>query len=317
MASSCWTGARLALLRSSPLPESSPSVSKSPAPAFRERGFLRFFVPWLVALSLPIPGSAHDLWMIPGKFRLDMGESTRIFINNGDVFPEAHSLLAEQRVAGLWLHGQGEPTPVTERRVDGRSLTFDFEASKPGIYVLALSTRPRRVRLKAADFNDYLENEGLPRAFELRNELGEAEQATVERYTKWAKAYIAVAGGEVEDPPWAEPVGHRFEIVPISNPTRVEAEDELSFRVLFDGEPLEGTVVVGARAGGPEKEIEAVTDEDGVVNVSVSSSGRWYLRAIHMTRPEEDPEVQWESFWCTLTFEAAARVGSPEEVVGE
>ena len=292
-------------------------MSHSTALAFRGRGVVLFFVLWFVVLALPNPGSAHDLWMIPGKFRLAMGESTRIFINNGDVFPEALSLLAEQRVAGLWLHGRGEPTPVTRRRVDGRSLTFDFEGMNPGVHAVALSTLPRRVRLKAADFNDYLENEGLPLAFELRKELGETGEATFERYTKWAKAYIAVAGVVEKDHSWTEPVGHPFEIVPLSNPTRVEAEDEFFLRVLFAGEPLQGIVVVGGRAGGPKKEVEAVTDEDGVVNVSVSSSGRWYLRAIHMVRLEEDFDVQWESFWCTLTFEAAARARSPEADLGE
>ena len=289
----------------------------SSAPAFRKRGVLLFFVSWFAVFALPNPVSAHDLWMIPGKFRLAMGESTRIFINNGDVFPEALSLLAEERVAGLWLHGQGKTTPVTRFRVDGRSLTFDFEETNPGIHALALSTVPRRVRLKAADFNDYLENEGLALAFELRKEFGEAELATFERYTKWAKAYIAVAGVVEKDYAWVEPVDHPFEIVPISNPTRVEAEDEFFLRVLFAGEPLEGIVVVGGRAGGPEKEIEAVSDEEGVVKVSVSSSGRWYLRAIHMVRLEDDPDVQWESFWCTLTLEVAARARTPGETLGE
>lgn len=269
-----------------------------------------------MALLLPVPVFAHDLWLIPGRYRLDVGESTRIFINNGDVFPEAVTLLAEPRIAGLWLFAGGERRLVTERRVDGRSLTFDFDAVQPGIYTLALETRPRRVRLNADDFQDYLEEEGLSVALELREELGETEQAAVERYTKWAKTYVTVMGADEESAAWAEPVGHRIEIVPMTNPTRVEAEEELSFKVLFEDEPLEGVTVVGGRAGRAEREIEAVTGEDGIATVSVVSSGRWYLRALHMVRLEEGEDAQWESFWCTLTFEVSPRASSARDPGG-
>jgi hypothetical protein len=50
-------------------------------------------------LLFPAPGFAHDLWILPGKYRLGVGELTRVFVNNGDVFPESLTLLGEQRLS--------------------------------------------------------------------------------------------------------------------------------------------------------------------------------------------------------------------------
>jgi uncharacterized GH25 family protein len=156
------------------------------------------------------------------------------------------------------------------------------------------------VRLKADEFNEYVKEEGLLRVFNEREEHGELADAVVERYTKWSKAILVV---EEEDDTWKEPTGTKIEIVPDNGFFDTKAGHELSFRVLFDGKPLSGSTVVGARAGGPQKEVESVTDDEGRARFTFPDSGRWYIRTIHMIRLVDDPETQWESFWTTLTFE--------------
>jgi hypothetical protein len=264
-----------------------------------------------VLLSLPGLAPAHDLWIVPGKYRLEPSESTRVFVNSGDVFPESLTLLGSHRVAELSVHGPGWPdgfTLVTEFRVDGRSLTFDLAPPAPGSHVLGLETRPRTVRLKPEDFEDYLSEEKLARMAELREQAGESEEAAVERYTKWAKTVIEVAGdvtaGGDAAPAWAQPIGHRIELVPLQDPNRLSSGDSFAFEVRFEGEPLGSARVVGGRAGGDEV-LEVETDDGGKASVRLPKPGRWYVRTLHMIRSEEDPEVRWESFWCTFTFEVA------------
>jgi len=240
-----------------------------------------------------------------GQYRLDPYETTRVFINNGDNFPESLSLLGQQRVTALVLHGPAEPQTISEFRVEGKSLSFEITPTTAGSHVVALSTRSRRVRLKAEEFNDYLDENGLGSVLATREELGEINEAAVERYAKWAKAFIDVGELEAdeEEPAWSKPVGHTIEIVPDKNPNEVAAGGRLGLRVLYEGEPLAGATVTGGKAGGAAGEILTTTDEDGHASVTVLSSGRWYLRAIHMIERADDPEVRWESFWCTLTFE--------------
>jgi hypothetical protein len=63
--------------------------------------------------------------------------------------------------------------------------------------------------------------------------------------------------------------------------------------------------ITGARASGPAREIRATTNRDGEAAVTVTAPGRWYVRALHLTRMEADPEVDWQSYWSTLSFEVA------------
>jgi len=259
---------------------------------------------WLVLGACFLAGAshlrAHDLWIVPGRFHLNPGERIRIFLNSGDEFPKSDSLVGEFRIASFNLYSATEQIPLSRFVVDGKSLTAEMKAPPKGTVVLGLATKPRLVRLKADEFNEYLKEEGLLRVLEEREQRGETADAVVERYTKWAKAILAVGEG---DDSWKKNLGMRIEIVPEVDPCATKVGGELSVRVLFDGEPLSGSTLVGARAGGPPKELEGITDDEGRARLAIGEAGRWYIRTIHMIRLVDDPETQWESFWTTLTFE--------------
>jgi uncharacterized GH25 family protein len=265
-----------------------------------------------VALLLVFSSSAlaHDLWVVPGKYRLGVDEVTRVFVNNGDVFPESLTLFGQHRLSGVRSVSSAGEVPVSEFRVDGKSLTFDFRSAAPGSHLILLATRARMVRMKGEDFENYLADEGLTAPAEMRKEKGETSAPAVERYFKWAKAVVDVGDEPGSERFWSEPAGDRFEIVPLEHPNRVAPGGTLRLRVLFDGQPLPAVKVTGARASGTAKEISASTDERGEVSVTVTAPGRWYVRAIHMVHLAEDPEVEWESYWATLSFEVQSTSGN-------
>ncbi|HLE68416.1 MAG TPA: DUF4198 domain-containing protein [Vicinamibacteria bacterium] len=256
------------------------------------------------------PGFAHDLWILPGKYRLRADEVTRVFVNNGDVFPESLTLLGKERLSEVLSVSSAGELPISEFRVDGKSLTFDFQSAAPGSHVIVLGTRPRTVRMKGEVFEDYLAVEGLTAIAAIRKELGQTSEPAVERYAKWAKAIVDVGDEPGTESVWAENAGQPFEIVPLDHPNRVQPGGALRLRVLLDGEPLAGVSVTGARASGPAKEISATTDERGEAAVTVTAPGRWYVRAIHMIRLEGAPEASWASYWATLSFEVQSTAGS-------
>jgi uncharacterized GH25 family protein len=259
------------------------------------------FLLGLCVLFLATEGvTAHDLWVVPGKFRLQSGEKIRIFLNSGDEFPKSDSLLGEFRISSLMLFSTSEQSPLSRFFADGKSLTTEMKAPLQGTVVLSLATKPRLVRLKSDEFNEYVKEEGLLRIFNEREEHGELDDTVVERYTKWAKAILFVEEG---DEAWQKPTGMTIEIMPEDDLYEYSAGQELSFQVLFDGKPLPGATLVAQRAGGPRKELEDVTDNEGRARFIFAESGRWYVRTIHMIRLVDDPETQWESFWATLTFE--------------
>ena len=282
-------------------------MSFRPAPGRQGQAFslsrlvAALFLPFLLIVPDAL---AHDLWIVPGQFRLRPRETTRVFIVNGDAFPVSSTLLGRHRIESLYLHVGEERQPIADLRVDGRAQTFELSIPQGGYAVLALATEARRVRLTPDDFTDYLEEEGLTRIATLREELGQVELATVERYQKWAKAILRVEAPDEGAGEGADAVGHRIEIVPVTDPFAIGPRDDLVVRVLFESEPAPGLRVVGGIAGGPER-IEGVTNSAGELSLTIPEPGRWYVRTIHMIPAEDNSETDWESYWATLSFEIA------------
>jgi uncharacterized GH25 family protein len=272
-------------------------MRRRPAPLSPVRGAIALL------LFLSSSGLAYDLWILPGKFRLQADELTRVFVNNGEVFPESLTLLGEHRLREVSSTSPSGELPISGFRVDGKSLTFDFRSAASGSHVITLETKPRTVRMKGEDFESYLAEEGLIAMAGMRKELGQSSEPAVERYTKFAKTVVEVGEPSDSKRTWAEGVGQAFEIVPLDDPNEVEAGEPLRLRVLFDSEPLSGASIRGARASAEAKEISTTTDERGECSVTPAAPGRWFVRALHMVHLEEDPEVSWESYWATLTFE--------------
>ena len=253
-------------------------------------------------LASAVPVFSHDLWIVPGKFFLQPGEKTRVFVNSGDTFPTSAALVNAARIQTFTVHtGPSAENPVINFVAEGESLTTEIAAAEAGSLVLTLALEPRLIRLKPEEFHRYLMDEGLPQLVRLREALGESEHPAVERYTKWAKALLFV--GVREDGRWSEPTGMRLELVPQSPPQALRRGGTMLLVVLFEGKPLPDVTVVGGRAGTPAHRVSAVTDSNGEISLVLQEAGRWYLRALHVTRLQDDPEADWESFWTTITFQ--------------
>jgi len=255
-----------------------------------------------LALIIATPVFSHDLWIVPGKFVLQPGEKVRVFINSGDAFPASDALINAARIESLTFHSPSSgKNPISGFVADAKSLTAEITASEPGAAALALVLEPHLIRLKAEEFNQYLEDEGLPQLVKLREALGESDEPTVERYTKSAKALLSV--GDRPNERWSEPTGLKMEIVPQATLSALRRGATLRVVVLFEGKPLSDVTVVGGRAGTPAHRVRAMTDSNGEAEVVLGEAGRWYLRALHVIRLQDDPQADWESFWTTVTFE--------------
>jgi hypothetical protein len=188
---------------------------------------------------------------------------------------------------------------------DTSRLSLDSGAA--GALLVGVSTKPRRIELSAADFDAYLEHDGVLDVLETRRRQGVSDAPVRERYSKHVKALFRV-GGE-SGPAWGLALGYPAEIVPLSDPNGLAAGGVLEARVLVRGAPLAGQLVYASYAGFAAGEgdahreaLHARTDAQGVVRFTLPRAGRWYLRLIHMV-PLEEQGVDYESLWATLTFE--------------
>ncbi|HEU5171149.1 MAG TPA: DUF4198 domain-containing protein [Gemmatimonadales bacterium] len=258
-----------------------------------------------VALAAGVPAAAaHDLFIKLTSYFLRPGAGVRVPILNG-TFTSSDNAVARDRIADLALVSPAGRTTLDTMALDAaRDTTFlELRAGGPGTYVLGLSTRPNRIALSGEEFAGYLAEEALTDVIAARKAAGLAADSARERYSKHVKAVFQV-GAERTDG-HATLLGFPAEIVPLDNPYRLRRGAALRVRCLVDGRPRANLpVLAGGRGpdGSRLRRRELRTDADGVVSLPLDARGKWYVKFIHMTRVN-DPDVDYESKWATLTFE--------------
>lgn len=256
-----------------------------------------------IALALLINAviSAHDTWLVPDKYKCEVGESVTLGINTGMEFPVSTAAVNPDRLSAFFVTGQsGEMTPEKFEEADN-ALVTKVTFSEAGTYVAATATKQREIKLTAEQFNDYLIHDGLKSVYELRKRENLLEEDAVELYAKHPKTIILV-GGKLDDTP-TKPVGMLIEIVPNVNPYSLKAGDYLEVTVLFRGEPLPGAEVAWSRPGTGEGFVgETRCDDKGVATIPLELQGPIVIRMIHMIRVDAATHG-WESYWASVTFE--------------
>lgn len=226
--------------------------------------------------------------------------------------------------------------PDTSRwRDSSDTAVLDMRTGAPGTYVVGVSIRPRTFTLSGEDFDEYLRHDGVLDVLEARREAGELGTPATETYSKHAKAILQVGNRRTGE--YAHRLGYPVELVPLRNPYGLGVGDTLELLFLREGDPVSGQLVYaswegyrpeagdgggdgaaappardapgasgpGAEAAAPRarEPIRTRTDVDGVARIPLRRAGKWYVRLIHMERVPDDPDVDYESNWATLTFQ--------------
>jgi len=254
---------------------------------------------FLFAVSVTI--SAHDLWLVPEKFRIAPGDSLIILANTGMDFPNSLSAVTLDRIDQFKLVGKSIKKNITKFTVQGNSLAAKCAFEKSGTFVIAASLKPREIKLTGKEFNEYLLADGLPNIYELRKKEGILEKDAVEYYSKYPKTIIQV-GNRIDDSP-TKPIGLSIEIIPKINPYELKKGDELAVLVLFKGKPLPNAEIAWSYPGrGEEFAGSTKTDELGQASIPLLKAGPYVIRLTHMEWVKK-PTHEWESYWTSLTFE--------------
>jgi uncharacterized GH25 family protein len=258
------------------------------------------FAVLILATLCSVTCSAHDLWLLPPKQPVTSPATVRA--SSGTEFPISQRAPDTSKFKRkLVILPNGQEDKVADAGVEGEDGLMKFDASKPGIYVVAVETEPKLITLAADEFNSYLITDGLSHIYQLRRREGILDQAGRERYSKSPKALVRVGSNGEGNP--CRAVGLPLEIVPLVSPFALKPGDTLSVRVLFRDRPL-GDANLGWDLPGDGKLLAGTvrTDDKGEALIPIRRSGLMTIRLTHMTRPKE-ADYEWESFWTTLTFE--------------
>jgi uncharacterized GH25 family protein len=251
---------------------------------------------------------AHDFWLIPQKFRSNPGETLVISANTGMDFPNSLSAAAPDRVDQFFVVGETGKTDIKDYKPEANSLTARVHCEKPGTYLVGAALKPNEIRLTAAEFNEYLQVDGLSAMLELRKKEGILGKDSVEFYSKYPKTVLQV-GDRLDETP-TKPVGLTLEIIPQVNPYRLKLGDNLAVAVLFRGKPLPNAEIAWGYPGLGDKFAGSTkTNAQGKASVPLVKAGPYIIRLTHMEWVKL-PTHEWESFWTSLTFEVVQVAGA-------
>lgn len=220
-------------------------------------------------------------------------------LKNGQIF-EGTTLSYFPRSFTRFDIVQGDTRVAVEGRMGDRpalAMTAPFE----GLNVVAYETTPAFVNykewekfLKFADHKDFSDIEARHKA------NGFPEVPFKERYTRHAKALIAVGDGVGAD----QPVGMKTEFVALSNPYDPGFDGTMRVQVLLYGEPRsDAQVEVFARA--PDGNVVVTlhrTDAAGLAAIPVIPGHDYLFDAVVLEPILTEDSAVWDTYWAALTF---------------
>lgn len=260
------------------------------------------------AVLLPAaPAQAHDFWIEPDTFRPATGAQVRLTLRVGQHFSgESRPYVPQFFERFVYAGPQGERPVAGELGDDpaGR-----LTAPAPGMYVVAYRGRQDYLELEPKKFDSYLEDEGLETIIRERARRGESDKKSRELYSRCAKSLVAAGGAHGAG--YDRSLKLTLELTPEKNPYALAAGDTLPVRLLYQGKPLAGALVVAFRREEPMTKLKLRTGRDGRVALKLSQPGAWLVKSVHMVRVPAGGTADWESFWASLTFELPARSAAP------
>lgn len=228
-----------------------------------------------LALSLPSLAHAHDAWMVPSSTVLS-GTDSWITVDAGVSNDKFYANHAPLRLDNLLIISPDGKTVAPENANRGKlRSTFDLQLTTPGTYRIAVVNDGVSARWK---------EDGKPKRF-----FGKAENMAAAIPAQAQDVEISENVGRIETfatagkPSAITPTGRGLELVPVTHPNDLYANETATFQLTIDGKPaaeLDVSIVPGgSRYRDKVGEIELKTDKDGKFAIKWPQPGLYWIEA--------------------------------------
>jgi uncharacterized GH25 family protein len=253
-------------------------------------------------IAIAISGAtltAHDLWIEPSAFAPDIGKivGVRLRVGQdflGDPIPREPSLI-DQFIA---VDSKGARAVAGQEGGEPAGLV---RIAEPGLLVIGYHSRPTPITIDPAKFNQYLKDEGLDAIVAERARRGETATPARELFSRCAKSLVLA--GRLNSASGDRPLGFTLELVAERNPYTLTVGDELPVKLMYNGRPLAGALVIAMNRQHPSEKASFRSDMDGRVRFRLKEPGMWLIKAVHMIPAPAGANAEWVSFWASSTFE--------------
>lgn len=258
----------------------------------------------IMLLLIAVVAQAHDLFLKLDSYFLQPNAKAAVRVLNG-TFQKSDGAVARDRLANLSLLGPGLNAASAEAivwRAEGKTSVVEIQTGETGTYLVGISTKPREIALKAADFNEYLKHDGIPDILAARKKNNELGKDVRERYSKHVRTVFQVGDKHSDD--YKTWLNYPVELIPQQNPYGLKVGGTIEVLCLLDGKPIANQFVMAGweSSDGKMHELNARSDAKGLARIRLTGAGKWFIKFIHMT-PISEPNLNYESKWASLTFE--------------
>jgi hypothetical protein len=251
-----------------------------------------------MALISANPAFCHDFWIEPDLFTPAPGQTLDISLREGVDFkgntlpfiPDWFKDFSNVTSAGR--------SPVESVVGDDPAATLTVSE---GALLLGYRSNRNFVNLDAEKFNSYLEEEGIEFIREQRIALGQDDEPAPEYFVRCAKALIQSGGSKEEI--YKTEFGYILELIAENDPYHLNPGDELSFRLIYRGEPAANLLMQAFTRENPEIRQRIRTDSAGRATIQLTEPGVWMVKAVNIQPITGDPKAAWQSYWASYVFE--------------
>jgi uncharacterized GH25 family protein len=267
--------------------------------------FLPIFTLAILAQPLFTAGiaTAHDYWLSPGSFALELGDTCTVHLLVGDrLEPEIERPFQKNITTRYeWL---ARSTSRDLRNVfpDSTLPVLRLPVEKEETVLLVMDRDFVVVETTYGRFREFLEHE--ENGALLTEVSTESDDTPMRRrYARNLKALLNLASRDSEGL-HDHKVDQTLEILLLQDPLELKVGDSLEIKVLFEGEPLQHELV-RFFVGGENELVTAETtrtNRAGVASIRVDHAGLYVVRVGHVKRCEGCDEADWDTYYATFSF---------------
>ena len=269
-------------------------------------------LPLLLLLLAATAGLAHEFWLEPARFWVAPGATVHLRRFSGENFEGEAWTGRSARLTSFRHYAPGQPlTDLLPAATAADTIHSTVTLRQPGTHLVALATNNALLTLPAEKFTAYLREEGLDYVLAQRQQRGQTDAPGREAYRRCAKTLVQAGPYAATDTAraWARPVGLPLELVPEQNPYGLRPGAAFTVRVLRDGQPAAGQLVLLWRRGARPLALlsKLRSNQNGRVLLHLPAPGEYLVSTVHMQPAAAPADADWQSTWSTLTFGLADR----------
>ena len=267
-----------------------------------------YFMAGVYLVWCPVAVTAHEFWMLAQPVSTAGLKAANLSIQVGSYFEGELLPFTPAYIARLQQFSCGKALDITSLlRESAKTDPFQIPLGCNGTHLFALDSHSNLITLPADKFTAYLHDEGLEDIVKLREDSATTTSPGRERYRRHIKALLQTASAPAGSPRTpallSRQTDQTLEIIFDGQSIAKASDSTMRFRILFEGKPLEQKLVKAwYRHSGQTLIIRARTDRNGNVNFNLPYSGPWMLSVVHMLASTGSENVDWDSFWSSLTF---------------